>query len=111
MFVRFNQINFQMDYGLTFANVAGSTSSVFGANFFWAEAMDEQKSIKYGPGAWWASFNGNTVFSVSGQIGLEYNPDPKFGIEGILIPVRIGFGPGANVLQFLSARVGMTIYQ
>ena len=110
LFLRLNQAINQYDFGFTFTNGGNTTSALFGSNIYLLHHFDEQTMLKYGPGVWWSTLGGATAFSLQGQIGVEYNPVYNLGIEGIVVPLRIGFGPSSTGLEFFSTRVSVILY-
>ena len=110
-FMRLNQVLNQYDFGLNFSNGGNTTSALFGSNIYWLRYLDEQKFLKFGPGVWWSSLGGSTVFTLQGQIGIEYNPTRDLGFEGVVVPLRIGFGPSSTAIEFFATRVGVIWYQ
>ena len=109
-FARLNQIQNQYDFGLMFANGSNTTSALFGSNIYILQHFDEQKMLKYGPGVWWSTLGGATVFTLQGQVGVEYNPVRDIGIEGVVVPLRVGFGASSTALEFFATRVSVIWY-
>lgn len=109
-FVRFNQILNQYDFSLTFANGSGITSSIFSGSMYWLKAIDDKKGFKFGPSLSWSTLAGTTSFTVGGNVGFEYNPEDKLGLEAVITPLRMGFGPSSTAFQFFSSRVALIYY-